>query len=197
MAFPEGLPEKKGKFQRPEVLQPKIAYDANELAAGPGARADEHMKEAKPASQPAERAARRRKIETSSRNVHGLRSKSEQLYPEAYAPVDATFWEGLSSGQQAEVMRLQAVAQEKVGYERGTPKYFMEDFDPRAVSDVDSGTRLVAIAAPRLVIGGALIGAGLTLGTGLLARAVSGAEMLVTAVVLLAVGIGTVIFGSN
>lgn len=101
-------------------------------------------------------------VKTSSRNVHGLSSKSELLYPEAYRPVDPVFWAGLSQSQQNEVERLQAVAQEKVGYERGTQKYFIEDFDPRTSPRGTTDVNLVAIATPRLVLGGAMIGSGLT-----------------------------------
>jgi hypothetical protein len=193
MAFPEGLPEKKGQFLRPDVQQPKIAYDAEDLAEGPGARADDS---ASVTSRPSRR-SRQRRDSIVSRNAYGLRSKSEQMYPEAYAPVDETFWEGLSSGQQAEVMRLQAVAQEKVGYERGTTKYFIEDFDSRESGPSDPEARLVAIAAPRFVMGGALIGAALMLGLGLLLGAVSGEALLVTAGALLLLGVGMLVFGSN
>ena len=41
VAFPEGLHEKKGQLLRPDVLQPKMGYDARELEAGPGVTAAE------------------------------------------------------------------------------------------------------------------------------------------------------------
>jgi hypothetical protein len=94
------------------------------------------------------------------KSSYGLPSISELNYPEAYKPVSTTFWEGLSDQQRSEVMRLQAVAQEKVGYEKGTTKYFMQDFDAEEAQSADPELRLVALAAPRLVAGGILIGAG-------------------------------------
>jgi hypothetical protein len=124
---------------------------------------------------------------------YGLPSMSELQYPEAYAPVSTVFWEGLTDQQRVEVMKLQALAQEKVGFERGTQKFFMEDFDPEEAQSSDPELRLVALAAPRMVFGGVLIGAGLTvamlgiagallmapaLGFGLTA-ALAGAAMLV------------------
>lgn len=94
---------------------------------------------------------------------YGLPSTSEMQYPEAYKPVSTVFWEGLTEQQRIEVMKLQALAQEKVGFERGTQKFFMEDFDPDDEQSSDPELRLVALAAPRMVFGGALIGAGVTL----------------------------------
>ena len=90
-------------------------------------------------------------------------------------------------------MHLQAMAMEKVGFEKGTPKYFIRDFNPsdpaaqpmsRASADVD----LVSIAAPRFVLGGMLIGAGgFALAMSLL-RLLPGAAVLVCAVLAVLVG---------
>lgn len=98
-----------------------------------------------------------------------LRHRSMRDYPAAYEPVSRTFWTGLSKQQQDAVMRLQAVAMEKAGFEKGAPKIFIADFDPSnpdapmiqpggrgAVAQADP----VAMAAPRLVLGGVLLGAG-------------------------------------
>jgi hypothetical protein len=125
-----------------------------------------------------------------SGNRFGLPSNSELHYPQAYAPVAAGFWEGLNPRQRTELERLQAIAQEKVGYERGTPKFFIQDFDPGADPAEDAGPNIAARvfdphsgreiitntagaapsrrvgedvedALPRLSIGGGLVGAGL------------------------------------
>lgn len=98
-----------------------------------------------------------------------LRHRSQRDFPQAYEPVSTVFWEGLSKQQVDAVMRLQATAMEKAGFEKGTPKFFIEDFDPNspgtsspaATAQRSTGTLdLVAQAAPRLVLGGVLIGMG-------------------------------------
>jgi len=98
-----------------------------------------------------------------------LRHRSMRDFPAAYEPVSRTFWSGLSKQQQDAVMRLQAVAMEKAGFEKGTPKLFIADFDPSnpdapMIQPGASGAGVqadpVAMAAPRLVLGGVLLGAG-------------------------------------
>jgi hypothetical protein len=96
-----------------------------------------------------------------------LKHRSEVLYPQAYEPVSGVFWQGLSKDQVDAVMRLQAVAREKAGFEKRAPKYFIEDFDPGAPgaalgvsSAVEQARDAVSLAAPRLVLGGALLGMG-------------------------------------
>jgi hypothetical protein len=86
-----------------------------------------------------------RKVELSSVNRFGLASPSEAKYPQAYAPVDETFWEGLTDAQRSALDRIQAIAQEKVGFERGTPKFFIEDIDPHAPPGDDRGPNIQAI----------------------------------------------------
>lgn len=107
-----------------------------------------------------------------SGNVYGLASRSELNYPTAYAPVSREMWAEMSEEQRAEIMRTQAIAQEKVGYEKHTTKYFIEDFDPanpNAPTIAPHGEPLMrpargsaggGTAAPRLLAGGVLIGAG-------------------------------------
>jgi len=110
-----------------------------------------------------------------SGNVYGLASKSELNFPTAYAPVSREMWAELSAEQQAEIMRTQAMAQEKVGYEKHTTKYFIEDFDPSnpnaptiaphaapALGNAAGGAAANSggASAPRLLLGGVLIGAG-------------------------------------
>ena len=94
-----------------------------------------------------------------------LSHRSQRDFPEAYSPVSKTFWEGLSQNQRDAVMRLQAVAMEKAGFEKGAPKMFIEDFDPSnpAATITPRGqveSDPVALAAPRLVLGGILLGMG-------------------------------------
>ncbi len=90
-----------------------------------------------------------------------LKSKAESAYPQAYKPVSAEFWEGLTKEQQDQLVKIQAIAQEKVGYEKGTTKYFIDDPHPGPVGEgsAEKGDP-VSDAAPRLVTGGILIGAG-------------------------------------
>lgn len=97
-----------------------------------------------------------------------LRHRSQRDFPQAYEPVSRTFWEGLSKQQQDAVMRLQAVAMEKAGFEKGAPKMFIQDFDPSNPnapsisprSGYERGPDLVSLAAPRLLLAGALLGMG-------------------------------------
>jgi len=131
-----------------------------------------------------------------SGNIYGLKSASELNYPQAYAPIPREMWSALTEEQQALALRLQAIAQEKVGFEKGTPKFFIEDFDPdnpnapaasirREVAAVD----LVSLAAPRLVLGGMLIGAGgVALGLSL-GHLLPGGAVLAGAIVAVFVGI--------
>ena len=102
-----------------------------------------------------------------SGNVYGLKSSSELNYPQAYAPVSREMWAALTDEQRALALRLQAIAQEKVGFEKSAPKFFIEDFDPSnpnasaaSIKRETAAVDLVSLAAPRLVLGGMLIGAG-------------------------------------
>jgi hypothetical protein len=156
MRFPEGLEEKKDLVagwrsqKRPGTLET--------AEQGPAALHPLPAADIVPESIDKVRPSRRRKTSSGSGPL-GLSSRSELLYPEAYKPVSREFWEGLSPTQQQEVMRLQAVAQEKVGFERGTQKYFIEDFDPDG-REKSPDVALVELAAPRLIVGGMCIGAG-------------------------------------
>jgi hypothetical protein len=102
-------------------------------------------------------------------NTYGLKSRSEMNFPQAYAPVSREMWAEMSEEQKAQALRLQAIAQEKVGFEKSAPKFFIEDFDPsnpNAPAKQPGGSRSapaaseVSLAAPRLIMGGILIGAG-------------------------------------
>jgi hypothetical protein len=113
----------------------------------------------------------RKLTQAESGNVYGLKSKSELNYPAAYAPVSREMWEQMSEEQRAAVVRTQAIAQEKVGFERGAPKFFIADFDPSnpgAASIPPRGDPMrhaapqdtASQAAGRLILGGMLLGAG-------------------------------------
>lgn len=113
-------------------------------------------------------------------NVHGrlitgswpqyqLRSSSETAYPTLFAPAGSGFWQGLSEEQQLEVTRMQAAAMERVGYEKGTKKYFIDAEED--VSDLyivlgqdkpvaEEKTRELEGGA-RWVLGGMLVGGGM------------------------------------
>jgi hypothetical protein len=109
-------------------------------------------------------------------SAYRLRSRSEQDYPEAYLPVARELWEELTPAQREKAIRLQAIAMEKVGFEKGAPKYFIEDFDPATGQAISHPA--VRSAAPQTgaranqpredagdypagaVLGGVLLGAG-------------------------------------
>lgn len=63
-------------------------------------------------------------------NTFGLKSRSELMYPEAYRDVSSVYWRKMSQEDQGRVMTVQAQAMEKVGYERGTQKQFIEEIEP-------------------------------------------------------------------
>lgn len=63
-------------------------------------------------------------------NRFGLKSRPMTSYPEAYAKVPKLFWRSMSREHKERVMSIQAVAMEKVGFEPGTSKQFIQDFDP-------------------------------------------------------------------
>lgn len=97
-------------------------------------------------------APKARLIRQESNNPHGLKSRSEMMYPEAYADISTIFWRNLSDEERGQIMTVQARAMEKVGYESGTTKYFTEeifddgDFDARRsgrTDDTAGGGRLI------------------------------------------------------
>ncbi|MCC7478055.1 hypothetical protein IT575_06300 [bacterium] len=96
-------------------------------------------------------------------NRYGLTTSSAANYPRAYAPVSREFRTELTQEQRDATMRTQALAQEKVGYEEETQKFFFNEVLP-AGSRRHTGhteTDLVQLAAPRYVGGGFLVGVGL------------------------------------
>jgi hypothetical protein len=143
---------------------------------------DNRDKEHKPSSLPSpeggkfygearEHTSRRHRREETQRREYKLENRSETKYYQAYRPVNHEFWEGLSGEQRDAVMKIQAVAMEKAGFERGTPKYFIDDFDPGAENPMAqaatgparrpvAAASETALAAPQLVLGGVLLGGG-------------------------------------
>jgi hypothetical protein len=84
-----------------------------------------------------------------------LKSRSQGLYPELYEPVNKEFWRGISDDQAGALMRLQAIAMEKVGFEKGSPKFFIDD-DPGsqyAADDYFVGGERARVATPKSIIG--------------------------------------------
>jgi hypothetical protein len=87
---------------------------------------------------------------------------------------------------------------EKAGFEKGTPKMFIQDFDPSnpnapSISPGGGyarGADLVSLAAPRLLLAGALLGMGaMALALALLAVLQPLAPIAVASVVALLVGV--------
>jgi hypothetical protein len=94
-------------------------------------------------------------------NRYGLTNSSAMNYPGAYAPVAKEFRTEASSELQAQRMKLQAIAQEKVGFEEGTDKFFIEDFTPGGVPrKAVPRASMEEMSAPRYVMGGAFMGMG-------------------------------------
>ena len=63
-------------------------------------------------------------------NKFGLQSSAVSKYPEAYREVSSVFWRKVSKEHSDRIALVQAQAMEKVGFERKTEKFFIEDFDP-------------------------------------------------------------------
>jgi hypothetical protein len=63
-------------------------------------------------------------------NSYGLVSRSEMLFPEAYKDLSTVYWRRLNDDERNLVMQVQARAMEKVGYERGTSKQFIDEIFP-------------------------------------------------------------------
>jgi hypothetical protein len=76
------------------------------------------------------RGAPKIRVQPSYQNKFGLTPREITAYPEAYRDVSAVYWRQLSQDQREQIMQVQAVAMEKVGFERGTSKHFIEDFEP-------------------------------------------------------------------
>lgn len=193
MPFLEGMGDQKIPGAPKRAVRDGAAFSADAAASGPGV--PEASPGPGPSSPPAvkpDKPWQRRRQQTET--PYGLPSRSEMMFPEAYQPVSSEFWEGLSQSQRNEVIHLQAVAQEKVGFERGTPKYFIEDFDPDQRAE-DPEVRLVTMATPRLMAGGALIGAGLTLAAVGFGGALAIAPALLWAGLLCLSGIAVAVVG--
>jgi hypothetical protein len=111
-------PGKLRRRRRPRREQP--AYDENEP------RPEITLPTFDPKSAPRVRLAGR------GHNSFGLKSRSEMMYPEAYKEISSIYWRRMSNEDRGRVMHVQARAMEKVGYERGTEKQFIEEIEPDA-----------------------------------------------------------------
>lgn len=102
-------------------------------------------------------------------------SRSQEKYPEAYRGGNEEHWKQADMQQQYDVIRRQAVAQEKVGYEEDTEKFFIDDPDNprreplsneermRVFGKQEQAASLESLNGPPLVMGGMLLGISLTL----------------------------------
>ena len=100
--------------------QPEIAHD-------PSVRKPSAPKPVKPET---------RGLFDTTETGYQLASRSEQFYPEAYRPLNEEFWRGVNPEQADALVKLQAIAMEKVGFEKGTPKFFIDD-DPGSAYAAD------------------------------------------------------------
>ena len=116
----------------------------------PARRRKSHNKSDEPAPE-----LKHRGLLDSSGGGYQLKSRSEGLYPELYQPVNKEFWRGINTEQADALMHLQAIAMEKVGFEKGTPKFFIDD-DPGsqyAADDYFVGTERARVSTPKSIIG--------------------------------------------
>lgn len=89
-------------------------------------------------------------------------SNAEMDYPELLKGVDPKYYESLTEEQRYDLVIKQAIAQEKVGYEKYAPKFFLpEDEDPfpdgRRAEEADMFIAL-EINRPLLILGGIVLG---------------------------------------
>jgi hypothetical protein len=120
--------------------------------------------------QPPETSDDRKKASFDQRKIakpqYQLLSKAELLYPEAFEPVSADFWHGVSQHQRDQLIRLQAIAMEKVGFEKDAPKFFIDD---GAASATDRFGRSVPAEPPRTTSAPLATAAGIVLGVAVMA----------------------------
>jgi hypothetical protein len=96
-----------------------------------------------------------------------FKSWAEIMHPELLAEMDPKTLDKLKPEEIRELFIKQAIAQEKVGYEKHSPKYFLpEEEDPfpkgRKVRPADTYT-VREINRPLLVLGGVLLGVALAI----------------------------------
>jgi hypothetical protein len=94
-------------------------------------------------------AGKKTQLITHTNNPWGLKSWSEMLYPEAYRDISSVYWKKLSDEDRQRIMKVQARAMEKVGYEPGTAKLFIDPIE--AIDDyrVGRGGRMDDTAGSR------------------------------------------------
>ncbi len=102
-------------------------------------------------------------------------SRSQEKYPEAYRGGNEEHWKKADMQHEYDVVRQQALAQEKVGYEDDTEKFFIDDPDHPRFSQLtpeeklrvfgksETAIPLESLNGPPLVFGGLLLGVSLTL----------------------------------
>lgn len=81
-------------------------------------------------------------------NKFGLQSRAVTDYPEAYAKVSQAYWRSMTPEHRRSVLAVQASAMEKVGFEQGTTKYFIHDFDPMQQNIYSTGRGQTAAGPP-------------------------------------------------
>jgi hypothetical protein len=99
-------------------------------------------------------AGKKTKLITTTNNPWGLKSWSEMLYPEAYRDLSNVYWKQLSNEDRQRIMAVQARAMEKVGYEPGTAKLFIDPIEGYDDYRVRSGGRTDDTAGRRSGGGG-------------------------------------------
>ncbi|MCB1215984.1 hypothetical protein KDL44_01225 [bacterium] len=108
-------------------------------------------------------------------DARGPRSRSEEKFPEAYRGGNEEHWQKADAQHEYDVIRTQALAQEKVGYEEDTEKFFIDDPDHprreplsehermRVFGKKEHAVSLESLNGPPLVFGGFLLGVSLTI----------------------------------
>jgi len=126
-------------------------------------------------------------------------SLSQLMYPELMEEVDPGMFDRLSPEQIKDLFIMQAIAQEKVGYEKHTPKFFLpEEEDPFPETRQRHADNYVVreINRPLLILGGLLLGlAGAVIGARL-GFVLQDVPLCVTASAAVA-GLGLVIIGGR
>lgn len=94
-------------------------------------------------------AGKKTQLITTTNNPWGLKSWSEMLYPEAYRDLSNVYWKQLSDADRQKIMKVQARAMEKVGYEPGTAKLFIDPIEGYDDYRVGRGGRMDDTAGRR------------------------------------------------
>lgn len=155
----EGPEQSKKAEHRQFVKMPPVSNNTS-LATGNQPQSERHS------SNEASPAGSHTRFSAGGGRQYELRSASEVQFPELFSPVNTGFWAGLSEEQQLLVTRMQAAAMEKVGFESGTQKYFIDaEIDRKDLYTVQGKrpepAETQGIGGGNWILGGILIGAGL------------------------------------